>query len=89
MKANNYCDMILKHNGNYVGKFIYNNKRIKVISYLDESDILFEDDVATYVVEIYKFRKGRYEFLRRAFGFMYLHDSVNYIVEKAILRKLI
>lgn len=82
-----YCYMHKKHNL-YEGYFKYNNLRIKVKAYIERD----WDGLEYIITEIYKFRKGRYEFIRSN-GWSHhdqnMNDAVSYIVDKVIERKLL
>lgn len=86
MIETNYCIMHKKHD-RYDGFFKYKNIRVKVKAY-----IVYSWDGHHIKTEIYKFRKGRYEFLRSD-GWCHheqnMNDAVSYIIEKAIERKLL
>lgn len=71
-----FCTLHKKHN-RYEGIFFLKNKKLKV-------QVFTSNDWygPQYDILIYKFRKGRYEFIRREHNDISIVNGVTYIVEK-------
>lgn len=83
-----YCKMHKKHD-RHEGYFVHNNIRFKVKTYLIEG---YFDDSDYIWTELYKFRKGRYEWVYGNDWWEYnlrVDDAVNYLVDKCIDRDYI